>query len=104
MRGIGNKWRNFRRLMQKRKLTRKAPDENRFDRMKPIIKQPFTPDDDAIIATNPLEISFFLERYKCRVESVACTDRYVFKPLDILLNISPLRYGMFSGFVVARKL
>ena len=103
MRGIGNKWRNFLRLMQKRKLTRKAPDENRFDRMKPIVKQPFTPDDDAIIATNPLEISFFLERNKCAIETVSCTDRYVFKPLDILLNLSPLRYGMFSGFVVARK-
>jgi 2-polyprenyl-3-methyl-5-hydroxy-6-metoxy-1,4-benzoquinol methylase len=103
MRGLDNKWRNFRRLMQKRKLMRKAPDEVRFDRMKPIIKQPFTPDDDAIIATNPLEIAFFLERNKCRIEQVACTDRYVFKPLDLALNLTPFRYGMFSGFVVARK-
>jgi 2-polyprenyl-3-methyl-5-hydroxy-6-metoxy-1,4-benzoquinol methylase len=103
MRGLANKWRNFRTLMHKRKLMRKAPDEVRFDRMKPIVKQPFTPDDDAIIATNPLEIAFFLERNKCRVEEVACTDRYVSKPLDIALNLTPFRYGMFSGFVVARK-
>jgi hypothetical protein len=82
---------------------RKAPDEVRFDKMKPIVKQPFEPDDDAIVATNPLEIAFFLERNKCRIEQVACTDRYVLKPLDIALNLTPFRYGMFSGFVVARK-
>jgi 2-polyprenyl-3-methyl-5-hydroxy-6-metoxy-1,4-benzoquinol methylase len=103
MRGLGNKWRNFRRLSEKRRQMRSAPGEVRFDHMTPIVKQPFTPDDDAIIATNPLEISFFLEQNGCRIVNVACTDRYVFKPLDILLNLTPLRYGMFCGFVVARK-
>jgi hypothetical protein len=37
------------------------------------------------------------------VEEVACTDRYVAKLLDVALNATPFRYGMFSGFVVARK-
>lgn len=103
MRGLGNKWRNYRRLSEKRAQMRAAPAEVKFDRMIPIVKQPFTPDDDAIIATNPLEIAFFLEQNRCRIVNVACTDRYVFKPLDLLLNLTPLRYGMFSGFVVARK-
>lgn len=103
MRGLGNKWRNYRRLSEKRAQMRSAPGQVKFDRMIPIVKQPFTPDDDAIIATNPLEIAFFLEQNRCRIVNVACTDRYVFKPLDILLNLTPLRYGMFCGFVVARK-
>ncbi len=103
MRGLGNKWRNFRRLAEKRREMRDHPEAVRFDRMEPVVKQPFTPDDDAIIATNPLEIAFFLEQNKCKIVKVSCTDRYVFKPLDVALNLSPLRYGMFSGFVVAQK-
>jgi SAM-dependent methyltransferase len=103
MRGLGNKWRNFQRLVQKRRQMKSAPNEVRFDHMTPIVKQPFTPDDDAIIATNPLEIAFFLQQNNCKIIEVACTDRYVSKPLDIALNLTPLRYGMFSGFVVARK-
>ena len=61
---------------------RSAPESVRFDRMTPIIKEPFTPDDDAIVATNPTEIEFFLKRAGCDILSVACTDRYVAKPID----------------------
>jgi SAM-dependent methyltransferase len=103
MRGLLNKWRNWQRLRQKRRQIRFAPDSVRFDRMTPIVKTPFTPDDDAIVATNALEISFFLERFGCAIENVECTDRYVFGPLDFVLNVTPLRYGMFSAFVVARR-
>lgn len=103
MRGIGNKWRNWKRLMQKREQMRNDPHVVRFDRMIPIVKEPFTPDDDAIVATNALEIEFFLERAGCRVDSVECTDRYVAKPVDFLLNLFPTRYVMFNSFVVATK-
>lgn len=103
MRGLKNKWNNWRRLSEKRAQMRSSPDQVRFDRMTPIVKEPFTPDDDAIIATNALEIAFFLKRYGCEILGVACTDRYVFKPLDFLLNLTPARYGMFSAFVLARK-
>ena len=72
--------------------------------MVPIVKQPFEPDDDAIIATNGVEIAFFLERFGCKVEEISCTDRYVPRPLEMALNATPLRYYMFSGFVVGRKL
>jgi SAM-dependent methyltransferase len=104
MRGLANKWRNWRRLREKFRQMRNAPDEVRFDRMTSIVKEPFTPDDDAIVATNPLEMRFFLERAGCVVESVACTDRYVAKSLDFLLNLTPLRYVMFNAFLVARRL
>lgn len=103
MRGLKNKWGNWRRLSQKRRQIALNPSEVRFDRMTPIVKVPFTPDDDAIIATNALEISFFLEQNGCRVQTVSCTDRYVAKPLDFLLNLTPARYGMFSAFVLAEK-
>ncbi|MBI2925565.1 MAG: methyltransferase domain-containing protein [Verrucomicrobia bacterium] len=103
MRGVANKWRNWRRLREKVGQMKSAPDEVRFDRLTPIVKEPFTPDDDAIVATNPLEMKFFLERAGCVVESVACTDRYVARPLDAILNLTPLRYAMFNAFVVARR-
>jgi len=103
MRGLGNKWRNWRRLSAKRRLMRTKPADARFDRMQPILKKPFTPDDDAIVATNPLEMEFFLTRAGCIVESVACTDRYVAGPVEFLLNLGPWRYLMFNSFIVARR-
>lgn len=103
MRGPGNKWRNWRRLREKRRQMQVRPDEVRFDRMLPIIKEPFTPDDDAVVATNALEMEFFLTRAGCRVESVSCCDRYVAKPVDWLLNLGPWRYAMFNAFLMARR-
>jgi SAM-dependent methyltransferase len=103
MRGLGNKWRNWRRLCEKRRQMRTAPATVRFDRMPPIVKEPFTPDDDAIVATNALEIQFFLQRAGCTILQMACTDRYVARPVDLLLNLTPLRYLMFNAFVLARK-
>lgn len=103
MRGLGNKWRNWRRVAEKRRQFRTTPDAVRFERMTPIVKTPFAPDDDAIIATNPLEMAFFLERNDCAIERIVCTDRYVPKLMDVLLNATPLRYFMFNAFVVARR-
>jgi SAM-dependent methyltransferase len=103
MRGIGNKWRNLQLLLDKRRRMRSDPASVRFERMTPIVKEPFTPDDDAIVATNPLEISFWLKRLGCKVRKVHCTDRYVPAVLDIALNLTPTRYAMFNGFVVATK-
>jgi hypothetical protein len=72
--------------------------------MTPIVKHPFTPDDDAIVATNADEIAFFLKRSGCEVQSVECTDRYVLKLMEMVLNAGSWRYLMFNAFVVARKL
>jgi SAM-dependent methyltransferase len=103
MRGIANKWRNWRRLQAKRRQIREAPESVRFDKMAPIVKEPFMPDDDAIVATNALEMKFFLERNGCTVERVECTDRYVAKPIDFALNLLPTRYVMFNAFLVATR-
>jgi SAM-dependent methyltransferase len=103
MRGVASKWRNWRRLSQKRQQMRERPDDVRFDRMPPIVKEPFTPDDDAIVATNAFEMEFFLKRAGCKIERVQCTDRYVAKPIELALNATPLRYFMFNAFLVARR-
>ena len=104
MRGIGTKWRNWRRLQQKVRQMRTKPDEVRFDKMEPIVREDFQPDDDAIVVTNPLEMMFFLRRAGCRILRAECTDRYVAKPVDFLLNLFPSRYVMFNAFIVAEKL
>jgi SAM-dependent methyltransferase len=103
MRGLRNKLQNLKRLAEKRRIMKRNPSEARFDRMQPIIKEPFTPDDDAIVATNALEISFFLQQSGCEIVQVNCTDRYVAKPAAIALDRTPLRWLMFNAFVVARK-
>ncbi|MBX3744790.1 MAG: methyltransferase domain-containing protein [Verrucomicrobiae bacterium] len=103
MRGLARKFGNLRMLLARRQRLRAAPHAVRFERMLPILRQPFQPDDDAIVATNPLEIAFFLERYGCTIERVECTDRYVPRPLEWLLNLTPLKWIMFNAFVVARR-
>ncbi len=103
MRGLASKWRNWRRLREKRRQMRLAPDAVRFDRMTPIVKEPFTPDDDAIVATNAPEMEFFLRHAGCEVESVSCCDRYVARPVNFLLNLGPWRRLMFNSFLVAKR-
>jgi SAM-dependent methyltransferase len=103
MRGVSNKWHNWKRLREKRRQMRTDPGSLRFDRMTPIVKEPFEPDDDAIIATNAFEIGFFLTHAGCTVEKIECTDRYVARPIDFLLNLGPWRYLMFNAFVIARR-
>jgi SAM-dependent methyltransferase len=103
MRGIANKWNNWKRLQAKRAQMRTDPTSVRFDRMPPIVKQPFTADDDAIVATNAIEMKFFLEKFGCSVESIACTDRYVAKTIDVLLNLTPAKLVMFNAFLVAAR-
>lgn len=103
MRGIGQKFQNARALLEKLRRQRQSPGSVQFTRMKPIIKEPFTPDDDAIVAINLIDMRFFLERYGCRIECLSCTDRDVPGWLDWLVNLTPLRYGMLNALIVARK-
>lgn len=103
MRGLGNRWRNLRGLLARRRALADAAAAVRFERMPPIVRQPFQPDDDAIVTTNALEIAAALERRGGVIERVDCTDRVVPAPLEWLLNATPLRWAMFNAFVVARK-
>ncbi len=103
MRGLGNKCRNFRALLARRNRMRSTPGTVRFERMQPIHRAQFQPDDDAIVCTNLLDIAFFLRQAGCEIESLTCTDRTVPPLLDWALNITPLKYGLFNAFAVARK-
>ncbi|MCS1407708.1 MAG: Demethylrebeccamycin-D-glucose O-methyltransferase [Verrucomicrobia subdivision 3 bacterium] len=103
MRGIGNKYKNTQRILRIRRQIKRHPETVRFERMAPIIKEPFTPDDDAIVMTNPLEMKFFLEQNGCVVNAVNCTDRHVPRLIEWALNLPVLKYLWFNSFVVATK-
>jgi SAM-dependent methyltransferase len=103
MRGVGNKWRNLQALLDRRSRMQSRPDAVRFERMTPIIKEPFTPDDDAIVCTNALDLGFFLRNSGCDLLEVACTDRTVPGVVEWALNATPLKYGLFNAWVVGRK-
>ena len=103
MRGAANRWHNWQCQRAKRRQMREAPEAVRFERLTPIVKTPFEPDDDAVIATNGREMEFFLRRAGCDIEKSVCTDRYVAWPLELALNATPLRYLMFNAFVIARR-
>jgi hypothetical protein len=48
-------------------------------------------------------MEFFVERYGCEIITSVCTDRYVARPVELVLNVTPLRYLLFNAFVVARR-
>ena len=103
MRGFSNKLTNARILVDKWRDSRSGRKQVKFDRMIPVIKTPFTPDDDAIVATNALDMAHCLRHCGCQVIEVACTDRKVPMLVDFLLNLTPLKYLMFNAWVVAKK-
>jgi len=103
MRGVGNKVKNALRLRQKAKDRAFDPDVVRFDRMDAVVKTPFTPDDDAIVATNAPEIRFFLKRCGCQILASECTDRVVGDFAELVLNLGPWRDWILNAFVVGRR-
>ena len=103
MRGLGSKCRNAIKLLRIYQSIRHAPKSVRFERMPPIVKEPFSPDDDAIVVTNALQMKFLVEQNGCRVQTVACTDRIVPGIVDWALNLPLLKYLWFNAFLVATK-
>lgn len=104
MRGLGQRWRNLKALLARRAALRDSAGPVRFERMPPIVRQPFQPDDDAIVVTNGLEIAGVLREAGCVVERMDCTDRKVPAVAEWMLNATPLKWAMFNAFVVARRL
>lgn len=104
MRSIGAKMRNAKRLIEKYGEIKAKKANITFDRMHPIERDNFQPDDDAIIATNLLEMIYHLKTNGCKIISAHCTDRKVPALIDWVLNASPLKYLMFNAFVTAEKI
>ena len=108
MRGLASKWKNARTLWKKWYQIRSGESKSglRFDRMDPIIREngEFKPDDDAIIATNLLEMCYHLGCNQCEILTSECTDRIVPGFIEWGLNCSPLKHLVFNAFVTARKI
>ncbi len=100
MRGVRQKLRNARAQFQRLGT---LPNPHRFERMEPVHRvDGWQPDDDAIVVTSLLDIERALKRLGCTIRRSECTDRPVWRPLDVVLNATPLRYLMLNAFVVAR--
>lgn len=102
MRGIRQKFYNALRLRAKLVSIRRK-EALRFDRMDPVVKTPFEPDDDAIVVTNLLEMKESVQRAGLRVIRAHCTDRYAPGVLEWALNATPFKYVMLNAFLVAEK-
>jgi len=103
MRGLKNKFRNFKSLMSIQKI-RKAGEPCNFEKMEPIVKEPFTPDDDAIVATNGLQIGARMEECGFRLIDVSCADRYCPAVVDWVANSGFWKYGMLNSFVMGIRI
>lgn len=104
MRGIGNKWRNAQTLWKKWRAGRLPDAHLKFERMSPVERHTFQPDDDAIIATNPLEMAWHLRKAGCRIHTIHCSDRIIPPWIDWPLNATPLKFVMFNAFLAGIKI
>jgi 2-polyprenyl-3-methyl-5-hydroxy-6-metoxy-1,4-benzoquinol methylase len=77
---------------------------HQFEMMEPIIRDAFEPDDDAIVATNAIDICATLRSAEMRVEYTSGTDHYQNDLIERLGTIPGLRSIVGGVFVVARKL
>jgi SAM-dependent methyltransferase len=103
MRGVAQKWRNAKTIL--RHLRRYAADSRAvlLDPMPLINREPFQPDDDAIVATNPIDLSRCLATRAYQKIEVSCVDRPVPRWLEFLLDLTPLRYVILNSFITAEK-
>jgi SAM-dependent methyltransferase len=103
MRGLAQKWRNARTLLRHLKSYRSKTREIIFEKMPPILRENFQPDDDAIIATSAVDFrQYFRSRGYANIR-VSCVDRPVPKWLETVLDLTPLRFVILNSFVTAEK-
>jgi 2-polyprenyl-3-methyl-5-hydroxy-6-metoxy-1,4-benzoquinol methylase len=75
MRGIGQKWKNWKVLLARKK--RYSLDGNTivFEKMTPIVRPDPMPDDDATVLTNSLDLRRYFQVRSYRHIKVSCVDR-----------------------------
>jgi SAM-dependent methyltransferase len=103
MQGLRQKWRNAGALLRHLKIYRTNPDEIIFEKMAPIQREDFQPDDDAIIATNAVDFRQYLKSRRYANIRVSCVDRPVPRWLETMLDLTPLRFVILNSFVMAEK-
>ena len=103
MRGIGQKWKNLKTIMARRK--RYASDENCivFEKMIPIVRPDPMPDDDATVVTNSFDLQRYFQVRDYRQIKVSCVDRPVPRFVEALLDATFVRFLMLNSFVEALK-
>jgi SAM-dependent methyltransferase len=103
MAGLRQKMRNLRTLLEHAQLYRQERSMIHFEPMEPVSREEPRPDDDATVATSAFDLRrYFVVRGFVDVR-VSCVDRPLPRPLEWLLDATPLRYVMLNAFVTARK-
>jgi ubiquinone/menaquinone biosynthesis C-methylase UbiE len=74
-----------------------------FERMEPIVREVFEPDDDAIVATNALDVCASLRSSDMTIEYLSGSDHYQGALVERLAALPGLRSIVGGVFVVARK-
>jgi 2-polyprenyl-3-methyl-5-hydroxy-6-metoxy-1,4-benzoquinol methylase len=103
MQGVSRKLDNLQILRQHAREYARNPDRVLFEKLTPIIRDEPRPDDDAIVATNALDIRQYFRTRKFTGISVSCVDRPVPRMLEIILDATPFRFVMLNSFVVGQK-
>jgi SAM-dependent methyltransferase len=104
MRGLSQKCSNLQRTISRTSFYAKNPEICLFDHLQPISRTPAQPDDDATVATNPIDISQFFRTKSCSRLHVSCVDRPIPRWLEWVLDLTLARHGLFNVFIVAEKL
>jgi len=103
MAGVGQKLRNLRTLLEHVQLYRQERSMIHFEPMAPIFRDEPRPDDDATVATSALDLRHYFAVRGFTEIRVSCVDRPVPWALEVVLDLTPLRYLMLNAFVTARK-
>ncbi len=103
MRSFRQKWRNAQMLY--RHLQAYAADSQAliFEKMTPTQHEPFQPDEDAIVATNAVDLRQYLRTRGYEKIRVSCVDRPVPEWIEAVLDFTPLRFLILNSFIIAEK-
>jgi SAM-dependent methyltransferase len=103
MRGGLQKWRNMKTLLGHLKTYTTNPEALIFERMTAIRREPFQPDDDAITATNALDLRQYFRTRNYGKIRISCVDRPLPRWIEASLDLTPLRFLILNSFVTAEK-
>ena len=98
LRGIANKISNFMAILKKLFI-----HNLKFRRMKPLVRDNFEYDDDAIVITNMLDLKRILKSYDCTIvyeSGFINFDRIIYRVIN---KLPMIKYMLPSCFIVARK-
>jgi 2-polyprenyl-3-methyl-5-hydroxy-6-metoxy-1,4-benzoquinol methylase len=103
MRSLAQKWRNAKTLLRHKRVYAANPQTVLFEKMAPIQREQFQPDDDAITATTAIDFHHYLTARNYEKIRVSCVDRPLPRWIEALLDCTPLRFIILNSFVVAHK-